>query len=140
MSEIVRTYTFKSHQRPPNKKILNISDSFFSIFIVCPLVVCFWYSTWEYMNKFQEYYTGWGTFLLGMTMHSIISLAREYLVEKTKKWKKNKTIFSGFMHFIALRFYTYVFAISIIMHWRGGWLVLTEELGRIIFGVLIVCI
>lgn len=130
MSKVEETYVFHKQQpRAKHKRFLNISDSLFSIFIVGPLVVSFWRGIWNYMDEYEEYYPGWSTFLLGNIMHCIFALAREYFVDKIQNSSSKKTIHRRIFRNLILRIYTYVFAISIVIHWRGGWLIYDQKMG-----------
>lgn len=133
MGEVVQTFIFDKPQPRSRikKRLKNLCDSLFSIFVVAPLCVMFWRGTWNYMDANPGYFPGLATFFLGGTMHSIFSLSREYFVDLIRKSKSRKTMLSKMVRSILLRINTYVFAISIVNHWRGGWAIFDQVLGRL---------
>lgn len=142
------------------KRLLHCSDSFLSLFVVAPLVVCHWRGTWSYMDLFPRIFPGMNCMILGAIVHVCLAILREPLHAKYNSLMRlqKKSLTKSFNLFIVKKIYTYVFSISCIMHWfveqrasfnivthlirifhsttsvlssrRGGWAVMEEHLGE----------
>lgn len=113
------------------KRIFNVCDTFLSLLVITPLAVAHWRGTWALMDLYEEYFTPWTCFVIGGILHTVFALLREYLhtefsrpSEGIKSWRRTV------LRHIVTRLYTYVFSVGSIMHWRGGWAVLTEYFGN----------
>lgn len=132
-SDINILFHYSNLNRPNRclKRLLHAGDTFFSIFIISPLVVAHWRGTWNYMDLKAEYFPPWHCFLLGMVLHTTFALLRESLIaEYSKPSNGIKSFGKTFRRFIITKVYTYVFSIGCIMHWRGGWDVMRLYLGE----------
>ncbi|XP_058819436.1 uncharacterized protein LOC131682175 isoform X1 [Topomyia yanbarensis] len=111
-----------NQQRTWRKRILHASDTFLSLFVISPLVVTHWRGTWSYMDLKSEFFAPWFCFLLGSCLHTTFALLREPLHAQFSRpsdgvkcwWKTTR-------RFVVSKIYTYIFSVSCVMHWRGGW-------------------
>ncbi|XP_021700633.1 uncharacterized protein LOC5570910 isoform X1 [Aedes aegypti] len=104
------------------KRILHFSDTMLSLFVISPLAVSHWRGTWGYMDLQQDYFPPWHCFLLGSVLHTMFAILREPLqAEFSKPSNGVKNRWRTIRRFVVCKVYTYVFSISCIMHWRGGW-------------------
>ncbi|XP_055548350.1 uncharacterized protein LOC129731960 isoform X1 [Wyeomyia smithii] len=109
-------------ERTWKKRILHVSDTLLSLFIISPLVVTHWRGTWSYMDLKADYFSPWYCFLLGSVLHTAFALLREPLhAEFSGPSNGVKCWWKTVRRFVFARVYTYVFSLSCIMHWRGGW-------------------
>ncbi|XP_055600468.1 uncharacterized protein LOC129749513 isoform X2 [Uranotaenia lowii] len=104
------------------KRMLHAGDTLVSLFVISPLVVSHWRGTWDYMDQKKEYFPPWQCFLSGSLLHTFFALLRGPLqavfsVPSNGEKSRWKTV----RRFVVFKVYTYVFSISCIMHWRGGW-------------------
>lgn len=112
--------TFASANLPRwKKRLLNVGDSFFSLFIVSPLVISFWRGTWEYMNLYPKIYPGINCMILGAIIHCCLAILREPLHTKYNSFKSLQTtsVTTSFNCFVFTKIYTYIFGIACIMQW-----------------------
>lgn len=101
------------------KRLLNLSDSLISLFIVAPLVIAYWRGTWGCMDRYPSIYPATNCFILGMVIHCCCCILRELLHPKCDILRNLSRISSvGTFHvFFVKKFYTYLFSIGCIMHW-----------------------
>lgn len=112
------------------KRILHVSDTLLSLFVISPLAVSHWRGTWGYMDQKEENFPAWHCFLLGSVLHTMFAILREPLqAEFSKPSNGVKNRWRTVLRFVVTKVYTYVFSISCIMHWRGGWEVMKMYLG-----------
>lgn len=119
---------------PPDrctKRLLNVTDTLISLFIISPLVVTHWRGTWTFMDHHMEYFPPWHTFIFGAVLHTTLVLLRELLHAKLKtndpeKKTRKRTIFKA----ICTKIYLYIFSLGCILNWRGGWAVLQIYFGK----------
>lgn len=116
------------------KRLLHIGDTILSLLVITPLVVAHWRGTWSYMDHREEHFPPWNCFILGGVLHTVFALLREVLhtqfsrpSDGLKSWKRTMT------RHIVTKLYTYVFSTGCILHWRGGWAVLTQYFGNYIY-------
>lgn len=116
--------TLKAHGRPYStlwrRRILSLSDSLISLFIVGPLVVAYWKGTWQTMDEFPHIYLPLNCFVFGAIIHCCFCLLREPFQDKfhfSLSEPKKVSVARKFKHFLIKRFCTYIFSIGIIMHW-----------------------
>lgn len=103
-----------------NKKVnLNYLDSFFTILIVAPLVVCFWRGTWTLLELHPQIFPLWESCIFAFIAAISLLIVKDVLYELTKNSKKNETkaIFSKILR----RIFIYSFSWVCIMQWRGLW-------------------
>jgi hypothetical protein len=55
---------------------LILGDAVFSMFVVAPLVVAMWWSTWKLMDLYDEYFPRAQTFILGIIVHILFTILR----------------------------------------------------------------
>ena len=111
---------FASANQPRwQKRLLNMGDSFLSLFIISPLVISFWRGTWEYMNLFPRLYPGMNCMIFGAIIHCFLAILREPLHTKYNSFKSspNTSATKSFHFFVFKRMYTYFFGIACIMQW-----------------------
>jgi hypothetical protein len=76
----------------------------------------------------------WNCFLMGGVLHTAFAILREPLQAKfSVKGNVAKTRWQKVRRYIFTRIYTYIFSIGCIMHWRGGWGVMEQYLGKKLF-------
>lgn len=102
--------------------MLSTSDSLIAICIVTPLVVAFWRGTWSLMDQNSNIFPAINCFFLGGAFHLSFAILRDVLSKTVIA--KNRTIVPLTTSHVIRKFYTYVFALSCVMHWRGTWGVL----------------
>ncbi|XP_030766772.1 uncharacterized protein LOC115890629 [Sitophilus oryzae] len=105
-----------------SEPVLSVVDILLSIFVVTPLVVASWRGLWGLMDFYGFYFPPFSIFVVGITIHVILALCQDTLhdaiIESEKHWTLKLV-----SHFLR-RFYTYIFLIITIFHWRGGWMIL----------------
>lgn len=113
------------------KRLLHLFDTFLSILVISPLAIANWRGTWSFMDHHEEYFPAWFCLILGAVLHTLFAVLRQYLhvefarpSEGVKSWKRTA------LRHLVTKLYTYIFSIACIMHWRGGWAVLTEYFGN----------
>jgi Fuseless len=116
------------------KRILNLSDTFLSLFVITPLVVAHWRGTWSYMDHNAKFFPAWNCLLLGSILHTAFAILREPLEAEFLVRNGEKNFWRTARRFVVTRMYTYVFSIGCIMHWRGGWAVMNLHLGELTIG------
>lgn len=113
------------------KRLLHVGDTVLSLLVITPLVVTHWRGTWAYMDHRAEHFPPWNCFLLGGLLHTVFALLREFLHTEfarssrdgEKSWKRTVT------RHVVVKLYTYAFSMGCILHWRGGWAVLSLYFG-----------
>lgn len=141
--------TLRIHGRPyytpTQKRLLNLSDSLISLFIIGPLVIIYWRSTWHTLDKYfcfsgkkqskceaslfsdrelwdvkssPQIYHPIMCFIVGAIIHCCFCLLREPLHSKLSKSRSQVlSLRKIFQAFVVKKIYTYVFSIGCIMHW-----------------------
>lgn len=104
------------------KRILLTSDALIAVFIVTPLVVAFWRGTWSLMDKNPKIFPVINSFFLGGALHLSFAIVKDILYKTVIA--KNRTIVQITKSHVIRKLYTYIFAISCVLHWRGTWGVL----------------
>ncbi|XP_055387283.1 uncharacterized protein LOC129615897 isoform X1 [Condylostylus longicornis] len=106
-------------------------DACFVLFIVTPLVVAHWNSTWALIDHYGKFYIKPDyTFIFGFILHIIFAILKEFLHQIiSKKSENNKKTYYQFIRTLLLKLYTYLFAWGVNMHWRGGWSILDNVTG-----------
>ncbi|XP_049549281.1 uncharacterized protein LOC125960119 [Anopheles darlingi] len=74
------------------------------------------------MDLYRDHFPAWLCFVLGATLHTTFALLREPLnaslvLARNAPRSRSRTLKRWLME----RVYTYVFSMSCLMHWRGGW-------------------
>ncbi|KAJ8730575.1 hypothetical protein PYW08_001988 [Mythimna loreyi] len=100
-----------------------IGDAVFSCFIVAPNVVSVWRGTWGLMELKPQMFPFAQIYLLGIVIHISFAILRTKLLSRSAgAWSSPEGgSISWVRERILSRVYTYVFILSNIMHWRGGW-------------------
>lgn len=101
------------------KRFLNISDIFIATFIVTPLVVGYWYGTWDFMDNHAEYFPPIPTLLFGICCHLLIVLSRHHVHEKVKLPRREKTVVQKIGRYLFTKLFIYVFSVACIMVFRA---------------------
>lgn len=114
------------------KRFLHAGDTFISLFLISPLVILHWRSTWALMDYYGNQFPPWNCMIYGMLLHTTIALLREFLYEQCSKSSRHsmKTWHGLVFRYIFTKFYAYVFSMGCNMHWRGGWAVIDMYLGK----------
>ncbi|XP_076274721.1 uncharacterized protein LOC143205353 [Rhynchophorus ferrugineus] len=102
--------------------VLSVVDILLSIFVVTPLVVATWKGLWGLMDLYGAYFPPVAIFIVGITIHVVLALCQDTLHEIVIESEKHWTL-KLVSHFLR-RFYTYIFLVITIFHWRGGWMLL----------------
>lgn len=104
---------------PCEKRLLNACDTFVSLFVVSPLVVCHWRGTWDFMDQFPRTFPGLNCMVLGALLHCAFAILREPLHSKYNSFKSPETLSkpSKLKLHILKKIYTYVFSLACIMQW-----------------------
>ncbi|XP_026732852.1 uncharacterized protein LOC113497485 isoform X2 [Trichoplusia ni] len=100
-----------------------IADVIFSCFVVAPHVVSVWRGTWGLMDLQPRMFPFLQTYLLGIVIHTCFAVARSRLLSRaTGAWSDpDGGACTWLRERILSRVYTYIFILSNIMQWRGGW-------------------
>lgn len=120
------------------KRFLNISDTFIALFIVTPLVVSYWWGTWEFMDNHADYFPPIITLVSGITWNLLIVLVRHYVHERMKTTnQQRKTILYRICRYLFVKFFIYTFSISGIMVVRAIFM-LCEPYGKLLIDLFFV--
>lgn len=113
------------------KRFLNACDVFLSLVVISPLVIIHWRGTWAIMDENMEYFPPLNCFILGMILHLVIAMVREFLYSEYKKEKAQKRTWTRVMcRSLLTKLYAYLFSWTCQMHWRGGWAVIDRYFGK----------
>ncbi|XP_073949821.1 transmembrane protein fuseless isoform X2 [Choristoneura fumiferana] len=97
-------------------------DAVFSCFVVAPLVVGVWRGTWGLMEIHRELFPYAQSYTLAIVIHVCFALLRSYLLARSAgAWRADGGAGRWLRERALSRIYTYIFILSNIMHWRGGW-------------------
>jgi Fuseless len=135
----------RPYYTPIQKRLLNLSDTLISLFIIGPLVILYWRSTWQTLDKYFCYrgkkhskceanlfsdrelwdvqkspqiYHPIMCFIIGAVIHCCFCLLREPLHSNLSKSRSQVLPLRKIIQaFLAKKIYTYVFSIGCIMHW-----------------------
>ncbi|CAH3874497.1 unnamed protein product [Pieris brassicae] len=96
-------------------------DAVFASVVVAPLVVGVWRSSWGIMELHAKMFPYAQNFILGILIHCCFSIAKTRLFSRSvDAWGQGKAG-RWLRERVLSRFYTYIFIMSNVMHWRGGW-------------------
>lgn len=141
--------TLRIHGRPyytpTQKRLLNLSDTLISLFVIGPLVILYWKSTWQTLDKYlcfrgkkpskcesnlfsnrelwnvqesPQIYHPIMCFIVGAVIHCCFCLLREPLQKILSRSRSQvMPLRKVIQAFVAKKIYTYVFSIGCIMHW-----------------------
>lgn len=113
----------KNSLKVVKKRTLNWVDSVIAVFLIGPLVVGFWRGTWNLMGIYEQNHPNalpkWESFFFSVLLLFSFSLLRDAFIDYFKK-KKETLLWRVFSH-VLRKLYTYVFAITCIMHWHSTW-------------------
>lgn len=111
--------------------LLPFLDSCFSLFIVSPLVVCFWRGIWCIINEYHDRYQIFpvcpfliACYLTNTTIYYFRGKFLEFFMKKDAKGIKR-----FIPKFLVFRFHHYIFAFSCVMIWRCIWILPEEFIG-----------
>lgn len=113
------TYDYIMAPNRCTKRFLKISDTIIALVIVTPLVVGYWYGTWDFMDNHAEYFPPIPTLLFGMCYHLLIVLFRHKVHEKVKIPHQEKTLLHSIARYIFTKLFIYVFSIACLMIFRA---------------------
>ncbi|KPJ06901.1 hypothetical protein RR48_11400 [Papilio machaon] len=101
---------------------LSYGDAVFAMFVVAPLVVSVWRSTWGIMELHSNMFPYVQIYLLGIMIHISFALVRSYLLSRSRpRSEESNSRLRWIRERLLSRIYGYIFILSCIMHWRGGW-------------------
>ncbi|XP_015117593.1 uncharacterized protein LOC107041516 isoform X1 [Diachasma alloeum] len=108
-------------QKWKGKYTLSVFDNIISLAVVGPLVVGHWYGMWGLMDFYKLPLSDWLCILLGMGLHCTFACLRHVLHRTfAEHWRLANPIGRGGYR-VARLVYTYLFGMSCLLHWRGGW-------------------
>ncbi|KAI5639911.1 fuseless domain-containing protein [Phthorimaea operculella] len=113
---------------------LGAGDAVFSSFVVAPCVVGVWRGTWGIMDLHHQFFPYAQSFIMGIIVHVSFALVRSHLLSRSKgAWGDPPGAAGRWLFERALsRVYLYVFILSNITHWRGGWGLLDATVAAIL--------
>lgn len=113
------------------KRLLNLCDTLFSVFVVTPLVVSHWYGLWLFMDRHAEYFPSLATFLFAILWLLLLTITRGNVYDRMKSSKEIRTTrFKCICKYIFVKLYLYAFSIGCIMTWRSVFTLLQEQFGE----------
>ncbi|XP_059055518.1 uncharacterized protein LOC131849455 [Achroia grisella] len=106
-----------------NEVSYGTGDAVFACFVVAPLVVSVWRGTWGVMDLHSTLFPFAQIYVMGIVIHICFALIRSQLLARSTGAWSNEDGGAGrwLRERILSRVYTYIFTLSCIMHWRGGW-------------------
>lgn len=114
-----------AEDKKPQKRFLNVFDSFISIFIVSTLVVAFWKGTWcliLYYHETYEIFPIWTFLAISYAVNTFVYYARDSLDVFINGGSDNKkSLFKTIRRVMIYRLYHFIFALANIMVWRCIW-------------------
>lgn len=114
------------------RQMLSLSDTFFSLFVVAPLVVAHWYGAWAYIDQHADHFPPHSTFTFGILWHLLLILTRGSVYEAMKTSPESKpSLARTICKYFFVKLYLYVFSIGCITTWRSGFALLQMYLGEI---------
>ncbi|XP_026669135.1 uncharacterized protein LOC113464295 [Ceratina calcarata] len=105
------------------KQIVWTIDTFLSLFIIAPVSIAFWHSTWTYINDYTNMFHGLIAFIFGILIHTCFALAKDSLHVRATNAMRKKSLLSKIFCKIAQISYTYVFSLACNTHWWGGFII-----------------
>lgn len=113
------------------KRLLNLCDTFYSMFVVTPLVVSHWYGAWMLMDHYAEYFPPHATFLFAILWHLLLIVTRGSVYDRMiSPTEKKSTQFTRMCKYIFVKLYLYAFSVGCIMTWRSGFTLLQLYFGK----------
>lgn len=109
-----------------HKPLMHLLDATLSMFVIGPLTVTYWRSTWVLMDLHSRIFPFWPTLIFSATLLIFFSLIRETGIDIVNWYRESKE--SNFYTKLTLRVYTYSFSWVSIMNWRAMWGVLDTYL------------
>lgn len=99
--------------------VLEVLDSFYSSFVVAPLVVSYWRGTWNladsYLIPSDKVQSKVVSLIIGIIGHLVFTIGQGWLRNHFNPNRRRLTFY------VASRLYTSVFGIVCVNCWRGGW-------------------
>ncbi|XP_038215074.1 uncharacterized protein LOC119834696 isoform X1 [Zerene cesonia] len=96
-------------------------DAIFASVVVTPLVVGVWRGTWGVMELHPRMFPYARIYILGMLIHTCLSVAKTRLFARSANAWSEGGAGRWLRERVLTCCYTYIFILSCIMHWRGGW-------------------
>lgn len=113
------------------KRVLNVCDTFFSLFLVTPLVISHWYGLWAFMDQYADIFPPLQIFVFAMLWHFILTLMRGHIYHSMKSTKEKKsTLIKRISKYIFVKLYLYAFSVGCIMSWRSVFALLQQYFGK----------
>lgn len=108
--------------------VLEILDSFYSSFVVAPLVVSYWRGTWNlsdtYLMKHSKIESSVASLVIGIVGHLVFTIWQGSLRNHFDPNRHRLTFYCG------SRLYTSIFGIVCVNCWRGGWQLIDHYTAR----------
>ncbi|XP_045112990.1 uncharacterized protein LOC123505576 [Portunus trituberculatus] len=103
----------------PIMGLLGLLDSLLSIFVFAPLVVFYWRGCWQLMdtylfpeNQLYSTFTSLGIGVLSGLLFCLIQGPLASLCDHSRR---------PILHLLISRFYTLIYCVCVVNHWRGVW-------------------
>lgn len=104
------------------EKLLNVFDTFFSLFVVSPLVVGCWRGLWDLIEIYGEYFSLWECLITSSLITFLMNYSSSNLNEKfIEETKCKKSFCKTVKRVIIFRIYHTIFMFASIMSWRCLW-------------------
>lgn len=118
--------------------VLELLDSFFSSFVVAPLVISYWRGTWNlsdtYLMKHNKIHSSVASLVIGIVGHLVFTIWQGSLRNHFDPNRHRLTFYCG------SRLYTSIFGIVCVNCWRGGWQLIDHYTARNMTTILSVTI
>ncbi|XP_028030331.1 uncharacterized protein LOC114243147 isoform X1 [Bombyx mandarina] len=117
-----------------DKASYGTGDIVFSTFVVAPLVVSVWRGTWQIMDIYENYFPFVESYFMGIIVHiSFAFLRATFLARSAGAWSgENGGVLRWIRERLLSKLYTYIFVLSNLTMWRGGWGVLDMFMSTVI--------
>ncbi|XP_011310790.1 uncharacterized protein fusl isoform X1 [Fopius arisanus] len=127
-NEITRKVTIFP-EKWKSKYTLSVFDNIISLSIVGPLVVGHWCGQWGLLDYYKLPLSDWLCFCLGLGLHCSFTCLR-YILQRifADHWRLSNPIGRGGYR-VARLVYTYLFGLSCVLHWKGGWAIFSAVVG-----------
>ncbi|XP_066592248.1 uncharacterized protein fusl isoform X3 [Prorops nasuta] len=88
------------------------------------MVIGCWRGGWVLMDAYPEIFPEWPSFALGTGLHTIFAIFKELFHENCAAVSKKSVLLGRALQVL----YIYVFGVSCMGQWRGGWILLDARL------------
>lgn len=118
------------------KQTLNVVDSFVSLFVIGPLVVCYWKSTWHLIAfHYNRYFPFWPSYLMAIAVLFVLTLLRPILVYSLLERPKHiKSAKKTLLRLVMTKLYQYLYIIFNLIFWMSLFEMPTMFFGKFLMG------